>query len=42
MLVIREALSERKVAGSIATISDFHTVSARKKAVFACLAADVK
>ena len=36
------ALSERKVAGSIPTIGDFHTVGPCKKAVFACLATDVK
>ena len=32
---------ERKVAGSIPTIGDFHTVGPCKKAVFACLATDV-
>ena len=38
-----QALSERKVAGSIPTIGDFHTVGPScKKAVFACLATDVK
>ena len=31
-----------KVAGSIPTIGDFHTVGPCKKAVFACLATDVK
>ena len=36
------ALSERKVAGSIPTIGDFHTVGPCKKAVFACLATDIK
>ena len=40
--VVSAALSERKVAGSIPTIGDFHTVGPRKKAVFACLATDVK
>ena len=40
--VISAALSERKVAGSIPTIGDFHTVGPCKKAVFACLATDVK
>ena len=36
------ALSDRKVAGSIPTIDDFHTFGPLKKAVFACLATDVK
>ena len=36
--VVSAALSERKVAGSIPTIGDFHTVGPCKKAVFACLA----
>ena len=40
--VVSAALSERKVAGSIPTIGDFHTVGPCKKAVFACLATDVK
>ena len=40
--VVSAVLSERKVAGSIPTISDFHTVGPCKKAVFACLATDVK
>ena len=40
--VVCAALSERKVAGSIPTIGDFHTVGPCKKAVFACLATDVK
>ena len=40
--VVSAALSERQVAGSIPTIGDFHTVSPCKKAVFACLATDVK
>ena len=31
---------ERKVAGSIPTIGDFHTIGPCKKAVFACLATD--
>ena len=35
------ALSEQKVASSIPTIGDFHTVGPCKKAVFACLATDV-
>ena len=35
-------LSEQKVAGSIPTIGDIHTVGPCKKAVFACLATDVK
>ena len=34
--VVSAALSERKVAGSIPTIGDFHTVGPCKKAVFAC------
>ena len=40
--VVSAALSERKVAGSIPTIGDFHIVGPCKKAVFACLATDVK
>ena len=40
--VVSAALSERKVAGLIPTIGDFHTVGPCKKAVFACLATDVK
>ena len=40
--VVSTALSERKVAGSIPMIGDFHTVGPCKKAVFACLATDVK
>ena len=40
--VVSAALSERKVAGSIPTIGDFHAVGPCKKAVFACLATDVK
>ena len=40
--VVSAALSERKVAGSIPTIGDFHTVGPCEKAVFACLATDVK
>ena len=40
--VVSAALSERKVAGSISTIGDCHTVGPCKKAVFACLATDVK
>ena len=32
----------RKVAGSIPTIGDFHTIGPCKKAAFACLATDVK
>ena len=32
--VVSAALSERKVAGSIPTIGDFHTVGPCKKAVF--------
>ena len=40
--VVSAALSERKVAGSIPTIDDFHTVGPCQKAVFACLATDVK
>ena len=36
--VVSAALSERKVARSIPTIGDFHTVGPCKKAVFACLA----
>ena len=40
--VVSAALSERKVAGSIPTIGDFHTVGPCKKAVFACLATDAK
>ena len=40
--VVSAALSKRKVAGSIPTIGDFHTVGPCKKAVFACLATDVK
>ena len=40
--VVSAALPERKVAGSIPTIGDFHTVGPCKKAVFACLATDVK
>ena len=39
--VVCAALSERKVAGSIPTIGDFHTVGPCKKAVFACLVTDV-
>ena len=39
--VVSAALLERKVAGSIPTIGDFHTVGPCKKAVFACLATDV-
>ena len=38
--MVGAALSERKVAGSIPTIGDFHTVGPCKKAVFACLATD--
>ena len=40
--VVSAALSEQKVAGSIPTIGDFHTVGPCKKAVFACLATDIK
>ena len=40
--VVCAALLERKVAGSIPTIGDFHTVGPCKTAVFACLATDVK
>ena len=40
--VVSAALSERKVAGSIPTIGDFHTVGPCNKAVFARLATDVK
>ena len=40
--VVSAALSDRKVAGSIPTIGDFHTVGPCKKAVFACLVTDVK
>ena len=40
--VVSAALSERKIAGSIPTIGDLHTVGPCKKAVFACLATDVK
>ena len=40
--VVSAALSERKVAGSIPTIGDFHTVGPCKKAAFASLATDVK
>ena len=40
--VVSAALSERKVAGSISTIGDFHTVGPCKKAVFACLATEIK
>ena len=40
--VVSAALSERKAAGSIPTIGDFHTVDPCKKAVLACLATDVK
>ena len=40
--VVSAALSERKVAGSIPMIGDFHIVGPCKKAVFACLASDVK
>ena len=40
--VVSAALSERKVAGSIPTIADYHTVGPCKKAVFACLATDIK
>ena len=40
--VVGAALSERKVAGLIPTMGDFHTVGPCKKAVFACLATDVK
>ena len=40
--VVSAALSERKVAGSIPTIGDLHTVGPCEKAVFACLATDVK
>ena len=39
--VVSAALSKRKVAGSIPTIGDFHTVGPCKKAVFACLATHV-
>ena len=39
--VVSAALSERKVAGLIPTIGDFHTVGPCKKAVFACLTTDV-
>ena len=40
--VVSAALSERKVAGSILMIGDFHTVGPCKKAVFACLVNNVK
>ena len=40
--VVSAALSERKVAGSIPTIGDFHTVGPCNKAVYVCLATDVK
>ena len=40
--VVRAALSDRKVAGSIPTIGDFHTVGPCKTAAFACLATDVE
>ena len=40
--VVSAALSDRKVAGSIPTIGDFHTVGPCKKAVFACWATDVE
>ena len=40
--VVSAALSERRVTGSIPTIGDFYTVGSCKKAVFACLATDVK
>ena len=40
--VVSAVLSERKVAGSVTTISDFHIVDPCTKAVFACLATDVK
>ena len=36
------AVLEWKVAGSIPTIGNFHTVDPSKKGVFACLATDVK
>ena len=39
--VVSAALSERKVAGSIPTTGDFHTVGPWKKTVFACLATDL-
>ena len=39
--LVRRFPAERKVAGSIPTIGDFHTVGPCKKAVFACLATDV-
>ena len=41
-MAIQSDSAERKVAGSIPTIGDFHTVGPCKKAVFACLATDVK
>ena len=40
--VVSAALLERKVAGSIPTIGDFHTVRPSKEEDFACLATDVK
>ena len=40
--MVSAALSEGKVVGSIPTIGDLHTVGPSKKAVFACLATDVK
>ena len=39
---VSAALSKRKAAGLIPTIGDFHTVCPCKKAVFACLATNVK
>ena len=39
--MVNAVLSERKVADSIPTISDIHTVGPCKKVVFACLANDV-
>ena len=40
--VVSAALLEQKVAGLIPTMGDFHTVGPCKKAVFACLATEVK
>ena len=39
--VVNAVLSERKVAGLIPRIGDFHNVRPCKKAVFACLVTDV-
>ena len=40
--LVQSSLVKPQVAGSVPTIGDFHTVGPCKKAVFACLATDVK